>query len=146
MSRSVPCGHEVFERSQPRSSNAAGGLNPAVPPEPHGDNRPHQPSGSNPLSGKTTIASATVSGLSEPPKGNSSSLPRVALDKGFRWRSGVRRYAWPCLETRAEYRILKTIGADAIGHEHRAGSGARGSLRLSVLGLSVITDSACLTP
>ncbi|MBN1981657.1 MAG: purine-nucleoside phosphorylase [Chitinivibrionales bacterium] len=69
---------------------------------------------------------------------------RVALENKINLLKGVyASMSGPCLETRAEYRMLKTIGADVIGMSTVPEVIAAVHCGLKVLGLSVITDS-CL--
>jgi purine-nucleoside phosphorylase len=69
---------------------------------------------------------------------------KVAIENRIKIERGVyAAMTGPSLETRAEYRILKTLGADAIGMSTVPEVIAAVHAGLSVLGLSVITD-ACL--
>ena len=68
----------------------------------------------------------------------------VALEQGLRLRRGVYvGVPGPCLETRAEYRFLRTIGADAVGMSTVPEVIVAVHAGLRVLGFSAITDS-CL--
>jgi purine-nucleoside phosphorylase len=75
---------------------------------------------------------------------------KVALDSKIPLANGVyAAMAGPCLETRAEYRMLKTMGADAVGMSTVPEVTAAVSCNIKVLGLSVITDAClpdCLEP
>jgi purine-nucleoside phosphorylase len=69
---------------------------------------------------------------------------KVALDNKIKLERGVyAAMTGPSLETRAEYRMLKTLGADVIGMSTVPEVIAAVHAGLSVLGLSVITDG-CL--
>ena len=48
----------------------------------------------------------------------------------------------PSYETPAEIRAFRTIGADAVGHVHRARGDCRAACGLEVLGISCITNMA----
>ncbi len=68
----------------------------------------------------------------------------VATREGIHVQQGVYvGVAGPCLETRAEYRFLRLIGADVVGMSTTAEVTVAMHAGLRVLGLSVITD-VCL--
>ena len=75
---------------------------------------------------------------------------KVALDNKIPIERGVyASMSGPCLETRAEYRMLKTLGADVIGMSTVPEVIAAVHCGLKVLGLSVVTDAClpdCLEP
>jgi purine-nucleoside phosphorylase len=71
-------------------------------------------------------------------------ISRVAMENKIRIERGVyAAMTGPSLETRAEYRMLKTLGADAIGMSTVPEVIAAVHAGMQVLGLSVVTDS-CL--
>ncbi len=69
---------------------------------------------------------------------------QAALDLGINLRQGVYLgCTGPCLETRAEYRMMRGMGADAVGMSTVPEVIVAVHAGLKVLGLSVITDE-CL--
>ncbi len=128
-------------------SNAAGGINPQFPPGTiMAITDQINLLGGNPLIGQNdTRIGPQYPDMSEPYSKRLVDLCRkVALENKIPLSFGVyAAMTGPCLETRAEYRMLKTIGADAIGMSTVPEVIAAVHCGLSVLGLSVITDS-CL--
>ena len=99
--------------------------------------------GDNPLMGPNDeMLGPRFPDMSEPYDPALRRLARaVALEQGITLREGV--YAaviGPSLETRAEYRLLRAIGADVVGMSSVPEAIAAGHAGLPVLGISIITD------
>lgn len=128
-------------------SNAAGGINPQFPPGTIMVITDHiNLLGGNPLIGQNdTRIGPQYPDMSQPYSGALADLcRRVALENKIPLSFGVyAAMTGPSLETRAEYRMLKTLGADAVGMSTVPEVIEAAHCGLSVLGLSVITDS-CL--
>lgn len=128
-------------------SNAAGGVNPLFPPGSVMLITDHiNLLFTNPLIGTNDKRIGPMyPDMSEPYSKRLVELcARVALENRIPIVKGVyAAMSGPCLETRAEYRMLKLIGADAIGMSTVPEVIAAVHAGLKVLGLSVITDS-CL--
>jgi len=128
-------------------SNAAGGINPLYPPGSIMAITDHiNLLGGNPLIGPNdNRIGIRFPDMSEPYSTKLLDLvSSIALKNGIALERGVyAAMTGPSLETRAEYRMLKTLGADVIGMSTVPEVIAAVHAGLSVLGLSVVTD-ACL--
>ena len=80
--------------------------------------------------------------MSEPyDKGLLELATKVAMEKSVKVRTGTYvAVTGPCLETRAEYRFLRLIGADVVGMSTVPEVIVAVHSGMRVLGLSIITD------
>lgn len=125
-------------------SNACGSVNPYIPKcslmliDDH-----INLFGDNPLIGKNEDSlGVRFPDMSEPYSKRLMALAEeVALENNIKLYKGVyAAMSGPSLETRAEYRMIRTIGADVIGMSTIPENIAARHLGMEVLGMSIITD------
>jgi purine-nucleoside phosphorylase len=100
--------------------------------------------GDNPLIGPNLEQGARFPDMSEPYDAELRMIAREeALRLGITLREGIYvAVAGPCLETVAEYRMLRGIGADTVGMSTVPEVIVARHVGLRVLGLSIISDMA----
>jgi purine-nucleoside phosphorylase len=98
--------------------------------------------GNNPLVGVHDPSGPRFPDMSEPyDAGFRARAASLARKAGIRLRQGVyAAMTGPSLETKAEYRMLRLIGADAIGMSTVPEVIVARQLGLGVLGISILTD------
>lgn len=125
-------------------SNAAGGLNPQFKSGDLMIITDHiNLMGDNPLTGSNDDSlGPRFPDMSEPYARDLIELAEtISLQSGIRLQRGVYLACpGPCLETRAEYRFMRTIGADAVGMSTVPEVIVAVHAGLKVLGFSAITD------
>ncbi len=125
-------------------SNACGSVNPYIPKESLMIIDDHiNLFGNNPLIGKNyDELGPRFPDMSEPYSRRLINLAeQTALELGIKTYKGVyAAMSGPSLETRAEYRMLRTIGADVIGMSTIPECIAAKHCGMEVFGISIITD------